>query len=160
MLRRLPCIAALIALVALLPATGPALAQTDPMPMPAPTPAPASAAVESPPSLTPAQKAKLAPRRPTRQIVGSPLPIVTEGYRPTLTARPASGAPDPVGTLPVHPTPSNAAPLAPMPVPVGSCTAGGCTGADGVRYNAGAAGVAVDPAGRTCHRIGTTVQCF
>ena len=156
MLRTPLCIAALVALVALAPATGSALAQTDPAPVatPVPTPTPAS------PALTPAQKAKLAPRRPTRQIVGSPLPIVTEGYRPTLTARPASGIPDPVGTLPVHPTPSNAAPLAPMPVPVVNCTAGSCSGADGVRYNAGAAGVAVDPAGRTCHRVGTTMQCF
>ena len=156
MLRSLPCNAVLAALVAMAPATGSALAQSDPAPAATPVPTPTPAA----PSLTPAQKAKLAPRRPTRQIVGSPLPIVTEGYRPTLTARPASGAPDPVGTLPVHPTPSNAAPPAPMPVPVGSCTAGGCTGADGVRYNAGAAGVAVDPAGRTCHQVGTTMQCF
>lgn len=153
MLRCLPCIAALVALAL---ATGSALAQTDPAPAPTPVLAPTPAVQ----SLTPAQKAKLAPRRPTRQIVGSPLPIVTEGYRPTLTVRPASGAPDPAGTLPVHPTPSNAAPVAPLPVPVGICTAGGCTGADGVRYNAGAAGVAVDPTGRTCHQVGTTMQCF
>ena len=159
MLRCPPCIAALAALAL---ATGSALAQTEPAPAPTPMPAPAPAPTPAPaaPALTPAQKAKLAPRRPTRQIVGSPLPIVTEGYRPTLTVRPASGAPDPVGTLPVHPAPSNAAPLAPLPVPVGICTAGGCTGADGMRYNAGAAGVAVDPAGRTCHQVGTTMQCF
>jgi hypothetical protein len=123
--------------------------------------APAPAAV--PPSLTPAQKARLAPRRPTRQIVGSPLPIVTDGYRPTLTSRErASGTPDPVGNLPVHPTPAgaNAVPVAPLPVPVSGCTAGSCTGADGVRYDTGASGVTVDRAGRTCHRVGTTVQCF
>lgn len=107
-------------------------------------------------ALTPAARAKLAPRRPTRQIVGSPLPIVTEGYRPTLTTRPA----DPIGTLPIHPTPSNPAPPMPMPVPAGGCDAGGCSGADGVRYNSGAAGVVVDPAGRTCHKVGTTIQCF
>ncbi|WP_332847817.1 hypothetical protein [Massilia sp. S19_KUP03_FR1] len=112
-------------------------------------------------SLTPAQKAKLAPRRPTRQVVGSPLPTVTDGYRPTLTPREAaSGTPDPIGTLPVHPTPTGVTPLAPLPVPLGSCSAGGCTGADGVRYNTGAAGVAVDPTGRTCHTVGTTVNCF
>ena len=111
--------------------------------------------------LTPAQKAKLAPRRPTRQIVGSPLPTVTDGYRPTLSPRAAaSGTPDPVGTLPVHPTPTGATPLAPLPVPVTCCGAGGCTGVDGVRYNTGASGVTVDPAGRTCHKVGTTVQCF
>jgi hypothetical protein len=103
-------------------------------------------------SLTPAAKARLAPRRHSRQIVGSPLPIVA--------ARPASGVPDPVGTLPVRPTPSNAAPNAPLPVPVAHCDAGGCTGVDGVRYNNGAAGVTVDPAGRTCHRAGATIQCF
>jgi hypothetical protein len=112
-------------------------------------------------ALTPAQKAKLAPRRPTRQIVGSPLPIVTDGYRPTLTPRAAaSGTPDPVGTLPVHPAPMPATALVPLPVPLGSCDAGGCNGTDGVRYNTGAAGAVVDPAGRTCHKVGTTVNCF
>jgi hypothetical protein len=117
----------------------------------------------APEQLTPAQKAKLAPRRPTRQVVGSPLPIVTEGYRPTLTPREnASGLADPVGTLPVQPTPAPAAPapLAPMPVPSTGCAAGSCIGTDGVRYNTGASGVTVDPAGRTCHKVGTTVQCF
>ncbi len=111
--------------------------------------------------LTPAQKAKLAPRRPTRQIVGSPLPIVTDGYRPTLTPREAaSGTPDPVGTLPVQPTPAGAPVLAPLPVPLTSCAAGGCSGADGVRYNTNPAGVTVDHAGRTCHQVGATIQCF
>ena len=43
---------------------------------------------------------------------------------------------------------------------VTACAAGGCTGADGVHYNTGGSGVTVDPAGRTCHRVGTTVQCF
>ncbi|MDQ2820629.1 MAG: hypothetical protein M3Y65_09570 [Pseudomonadota bacterium] len=143
--------------VALVLLSGSATAQANSPPAPeALTPAPEAL------MLTPAQKARLAPRRPTRQIVGSPLPlpIVTEGYRPTLTARPASGAPDPVGTLPIHPTPSNAAPLMPMPVPIVNCIAGSCSGPDGVRYNAGAAGVTVDPAGRTCHTMGATVQCF
>lgn len=111
--------------------------------------------------LTAAQKARLAPRRPTRQIVGSPLPIVTDGYRPTLTPREAaSGTPDPVGTLPVQPAPPAASAPAPLPVQLGSCSAGGCNGTDGVRYPSGAGGVAVDPAGRTCHTIGTTVNCF
>jgi hypothetical protein len=135
-----------------------ALAFTPAHAQPAP-PAP----VDAPAQMTPAQKAKLAPRRPTRQVVGSPLPIVTDGYRPTLTPRErASGMPDPVGTLPVHPTPAGttSAPLAPSPIPVTACAAGGCTGADGVHYNTGGSGVTVDPAGRTCHRVGTTVQCF
>jgi hypothetical protein len=111
--------------------------------------------------LTPAKRAKLAPRRPTRQIVGSPLPTVTDVYRPTLTPREAaSGTPDPVGTLPVHPTPTGNTPLAPLPVPITGCTGSSCTGADGVRYNTGGTGVAVDPAGRTCHKVGTTMNCF
>lgn len=138
------------ALVAL--AIAPVHAQTAP-------PAP----VDTQAQMTPAQKAKLAPRRPTRQVVGTPLPIVTDGYRPTLTSREsASGVPDPVGTLPVHPTPAGTAvaPPAPSPIPVTACAAGGCTGADGVHYNTGGSGVTVDPAGRTCHRVGTTVQCF
>jgi hypothetical protein len=63
--------------------------------------------------------------------------------------------------LPVSPTPtpSGSPAPAPLPVPVTSCTAGGCTGADGVRYNTGATGVTVDPAGRTCRKIGNTMQC-
>jgi hypothetical protein len=70
-------------------------------------------------AMTPAQKAKLAPRRQTEQVVGTPLPTVTDGYRPTLTSPPsnASGAPAPVGTLPVHPTPAgapDALPASPM----------------------------------------------
>jgi len=130
---------------------------------PGPTPPQAASEAAALQAMTPAQKARLAPRRPTRQVVGSPLPVVTEGYRPTLTPRErASGLADPVGTLPVHPALSGAAagPVAPLPVPVTACAAGGCTGADGVRYNSGAAGVVVDPAGRTCHKVGATVQCF
>lgn len=110
-------------------------------------------------AMTPAQKAKLAPRRPTEQVVGTPLPTVTDGYRPTLTS-PPSGAQPPLGTLPVHPTPAGAGvPDAPLPVPVNGCAAGSCAGADGKRYNAGPAGTAVDPAGRICRKVGNTVQC-
>ena len=110
-------------------------------------------------AMTPAQKAKLAPRRQTEQVVGTPLPTVTDGYRPTLTS-PPSGAPAPVGTLPVHPTPAGAGvPDAPLPVPVNGCAAGSCAGANGKRYNAGPAGTAVDPAGRICRKVGNTVQC-
>jgi hypothetical protein len=110
-------------------------------------------------AMTPAQKAKLAPRRQTEQVVGTPLPTVTDGYRPTLTS-PPSGAQPPVGALPVHPTPAGAGvPDAPLPVPVNDCVAGSCAGADGKRYNAGPAGTAVDPAGRICRKVGNTVQC-
>jgi hypothetical protein len=147
------------AALALLCTAPSAYAQTAAPAIPDTSPAPAALT----PVPTPAEKARLAPRRPTAQIVASPLPTVTDGYRPTLTTPPAnaSGMPNPVGTLPVSPTttPSaNAAP-APLPVPVTNCTAGGCTGADGVRYNTGAAGVTVDPAGRTCRKIGNTMQC-
>lgn len=110
-------------------------------------------------AMTPAQKAKLAPRRQAEQVVETPLPTVTDGYRPTLTS-PPSGAQPPVGTLPVHPTPAGAGvPDAPLPVPVSGCAAGSCAGADGKRYNSGPAGTAVDPAGRICRKVGNTVQC-
>ena len=150
--------AAALALLFALPAhaQAPAPAATTPPPIPDTSPAPPSLT----PPLTPAQKAQQAQRRPTTQVVASPLPTVTDGYRPTLTAPVVPpGTPNPVGTLPVNPTPSNAAPLAPLPVPVTNCAAGGCNGADGVRYNTGAAGVAVDPAGRTCRKVGNTMQC-
>jgi hypothetical protein len=71
-----------------------------------------------------------------------------------------------VGALPVHPTPAGAGVpdsplplLQPLPIPVTACAAGSCAGADGKRYNAGAAGTAVDPAGRICRKVGQTVQC-
>lgn len=128
MLRAALYIVALALALALVP--GSAIAQAAPAPAPA--------------ALTPAQKAKLAPRRPTRQIVGSPLKI----------------QPAPVGALPIRPTPSNVAPVAPMPVPIVNCVGGNCRGVDGVQYNTGAAGVTVDPAGRTCQKVGTTMQCF
>jgi hypothetical protein len=146
--------AAALALLCSAPA---AYAQTAAPAIPDTSPAPATLT----PVPTPAEKARLAPRRPTTQVVASPLPTVTDGYRPTLTTPPAnaSGMPNPVGTLPVDPTPSGMTPPAPLPVPVTNCTAGGCTGADGVRYNAGAAGVMVDPSGRTCRKVGNTMQC-
>ena len=132
-------------------------AQTEAPPIPDTSPGPAALT----PVPTPAEKARLAPRRPTTQVVASPLPTVTQGYRPTLTTPPAntSGLPNPVGTLPVSPTPTGSMPPTPLPVPVTNCNAGGCTGADGVHYNTGAAGVAVDPSGRTCRKVGNTMQC-
>lgn len=145
-------------------------AQTDAQ-TPAQTPAPGAAltpaqtdaqSAAAMAAMTPAQKARLAPRRETGQVVGSPLPTVTDGYRPTLTPPTPPGVPNVTGTLPVRPAPAggaSSAPNAPLPVPVTNCSAGGCTGADGVRYNQGAAGVTIDPAGRTCHQVGTTVQC-
>lgn len=144
-----------VAMLALLLCTAPfAQAQTA-----APTQPSEAAAMQA---MTPAQKAKLAPRRQTEQVVGTPLPTVTDGYRPTLTSPPSnsSGAPAPVGTLPVHPTPAGAGvPDAPLPVPINGCAAGSCAGADGKRYNTGPAGTAVDPAGRICRKVGNTVQC-
>jgi len=134
-------------------------AQT-PAPLPALTPAQTDAqATHAMETMTAEQKARLAPRRPTEQVVGSPLPTVTDGYRPTLTPPTAPGVPNAVGTLPVRPAPAAAVPDAPLPVPLSNCSAGGCTGADGVRYNTGKTGVAVDPSGRTCRQVGNTMQC-
>lgn len=112
-------------------------------------------------TMTPAQKASLPPRRETEQVVAAPLPTVTNGYRPTLTPPTLPGVPNATGTLPVQPAPAGAdvRQNAPLPVPVSNCTTAGCTGADGTRYNTGAAGVTVDAAGRTCRKIGNTMQC-
>jgi hypothetical protein len=44
------------------------------------------------------------------------------------------------------------------PVPVTSCDAAGCFGANGVRYNNAGAGV-VGPSGKVCSRAGATIQC-
>jgi hypothetical protein len=64
----------------------------------------------------------------------------------------------PQPAMPAPPTPPATPSLARPPVPVTSCDAGGCNGANGVRYNNTGNGVA-GPNGKVCTRAGATVQC-
>lgn len=82
------------------------------------------------------------PRRPVPQII-----------QRTQTIKQARTAPVPA-LPPARPLamPSHA------PVPVTSCDAGGCVGANGVRYNNSGNGV-VGPSGKVCSRNGATIQC-
>ncbi len=92
----------------------------------------------------------------------APAPIVTEGYRPTLTTRGPiiSGQPLPALPPPSRPVSALPAPQPPMPAQVGSCDAGGCTDTSGARYTGGVGNTVLDQNGRSCTRSGTTVQCF
>jgi hypothetical protein len=60
----------------------------------------------------------------------------------------------------MQPSPSLPALINPphVPVPVTSCDAAGCYGANGVRYNNMGGGV-VGPNGKVCNRSGATIQC-
>lgn len=100
-------------------------------------------------------KKPLIKRRSVRQRVErmpTPAPIVTDGYRPTLTPR----APFIAGqVVPALPPPSP-----PMPSQINSCDSGGCTDTSGARYTGGVGNTVLDQNGRSCTRTGTTVQCF
>lgn len=130
----------------------------------APETTPAAAApAATPPPLSAARRAALrAARRPTRQIVGGQFPPVTDSRAP-LAYPPvtASGMPDPVGMLPVHPSvPGAPAPVAPLPLPATSCQGANCIGADGALYRGGVGDVKLDPSGRTCRLVANVLQCF
>jgi hypothetical protein len=51
-----------------------------------------------------------------------------------------------------------AAPAGTAAVPVTGCDAGGCNGANGVRYNNSGVGV-VGPNGKVCTRVAGVIQC-
>ena len=100
-------------------------------------------------------KKPLVKRRSVEQRIErmpTPAPIVTDGYRPTLTPRGLIVAGQPVPALP--------APTPPMPSQVNSCDGGGCTDTSGARYTGGVGNTVLDQNGRSCTRTGTTVQCF
>lgn len=135
--------------VALASATGGALAQEQA--------APAAKAQEARPIKPDPSKLKKRPikRRSVQQRIErmpTPAPIVTEGYRPTLTPRSPSFAGQPVPALPP--------PSPPMPAQINSCDGGGCTDTSGARYTGGVGNTVLDQNGRSCTRTGTTVQCF
>lgn len=85
------------------------------------------------------------PRRPVTQII-EPLPQVK---RAPQVAMP--------GMLPSPSLQSLTNPPR-APVPVTSCDAAGCYGANGVRYNNMGGGV-VGPNGKVCNRAGAMIQC-
>lgn len=67
--------------------------------------------------------------------------------------------PPPVQQRQASPLPS--VPANPVAPPVTtSCDAGGCWDNNANRYNGGAGNVYLDRAGKTCHRVGVTMQCF
>lgn len=82
------------------------------------------------------------PRRPVQQII-QPLP---------------RNQPSPQVAVPAAPRPPVTPSLSRPPVPVTQCDAGGCYGANGVRYNNAGNGV-VGPNGKVCSRAGSTIQC-
>ena len=127
-------------------------------------PAKAAEALPLKPDLSKLKK-PLAKRRAVHQRIErmpTPAPIVTEGYRPTLTTRGPIIAGQPLPALPPPSSPVSAlpAPSPPMPVQVGSCDGGGCTDTSGARYTGGVGNTVLDQNGRSCTRSGTTVQCF
>jgi hypothetical protein len=107
-----------------------------------------AATPETNPDAKPAQAQKRKPikRRSVQQIIGPTPPIVTEGYRPSLTVPPPAAMPAP------------SAP-APGPVRMNSCDAGGCTDTSGARYN-GAGSTVIGPQGQLCTKGVVNAQCF
>jgi hypothetical protein len=100
-------------------------------------------------------KKPLAKRRSVQQRIErmpDPAPILTEGYRPTLTVRAPSVYGQPSTVLPP--------PSPPAPAQVNSCLGGVCTDTSGARYTGGVGNTVLDQNGRNCTRSGTTIQCF
>ena len=98
-------------------------------------------------------KKPLVQRRAVQQRIErmpTPAPIVTEGYRPSLTVRSPS----------VYGQPTPALPRPSVPAQVNSCDGGGCTDTSGSRYTGGVGNTVLDQNGRNCTRTGTLVQCF
>lgn len=100
-------------------------------------------------------KRPLPKRRSVQQRIDgmpTPAPIVTDGYRPSLTPRGPAIVVQPVPVLP--------APSPPMPSTINRCDGGGCLDTSGARYTGGVGNTVLDQNGRNCVRTGTTVQCF
>ncbi|MGZ8340634.1 MAG: hypothetical protein ACXWU9_13735 [Telluria sp.] len=149
---RIPKTAVLLALALGLPAValaGPGSAPAEP--------APAQNLKPDPKAL----KKPLLKRRSVQQVVESTprIPVVTEGYRPTL--HPAAPRTAVTGTLPAPALPSASAPPLPQPpAQVNSCIGNGCNDTSGTRYTGGVGNTVLDPQGRNCTRTGSTIQCF
>ncbi len=94
----------------------------------------------------PPPKGKPIKRRSVQQVIEPTMPIVTEGYRPTLVIRPPAPLPGPARP-----------PAAPR---MNSCDAGGCNDTGGARYNSGVGNTLTGPQGQLCTRGPVTAQCF
>jgi hypothetical protein len=99
------------------------------------------------PAKPPPPKPKPVKRRSVQQVIEPTPPIVTDGYRPTLVARP-----------PASPTPTPTP--VPPPVRLNSCDGGGCTDTSGARYNGGVGNALIGPQGQLCTRGIVNAQCF
>ena len=95
----------------------------------------------------PAQPPKPIKRRSVQQVIEPTPPIVTDGYRPTLTVPPPAALPAPSAPLPGSPR-------------MNSCDAGGCTDTGGARYNGGVGNTLLSPQGRLCTKGVVNAQCF
>jgi hypothetical protein len=97
-----------------------------------------------------AQEGKTRDSRPERRRA-VPAIIPQGPALPPVTVQRPQPAPPPASPAPVIPAP---------PAPVTSCDAGGCWDGGGTRYNNAAGNVYLNNAGKTCHQIGSTMQCF
>ena len=78
---------------------------------------------------------------------------------PQIIQRMPQAKPPPKLAMPMAPPLPALDPIIKPPVPATSCDAGGCFGANGVRYNSLGAGSVVTPQGKVCSRSGTLIQC-
>ena len=117
-------------------------------------PAPAAPAAREPaaepdaPSraVKPPPKRKPIKRRSVQQVIEPTPPIVTDGYRPTLTGAPARRR--------------CRRRLAGAGRACNSCDAGGCTDTSGARYNGGVGNTLIGPQGQLCTKGVVNAQCF
>jgi hypothetical protein len=106
---------------------------------------PAKPAAEAPIKPAPPPNRKPIKRRSVQQVIEPTPPIVTDGYRPTLTVRPPAALPS--ASQQTQPR-------------LNSCDAGGCTDTSGARYNGGVGNALIGPQGQLCTKGIVGAQCF
>jgi hypothetical protein len=110
-----------------------------------PAPPTEKPAAEVPIQPAPPPNRKPIKRRSVQQVIEPTPPIVTEGYRPTLTVRPPAALPS--ASQQTQPR-------------LNSCDAGGCTDTSGARYNGGVGNTLIGPQGQLCTKGIVGAQCF
>jgi hypothetical protein len=131
----------LIALVLSLPLAPACVRAQEQAPAPVDKPA-----AELPRKPVPPPNRKPIKRRSVQQVIEPTMPIVTDGYRPTLVVRPPAPLPGSAQTQP--------------PVRLNSCDAGGCNDTSGARYNSGVGNTLTGPQGQLCVKGVVNAQCF